>query len=232
MNKRVKQVIIILLLIFLLYIVYFIISDSVRVSQLNAVEGNSDFPTSDVFNIKENNITAQSVIYNKGDLIEYDFCIDSLYIIHIVKIGKIRDDINFWNLIKFIPKDKSSINKSFNLVSIPPLLPTDYVDFLSFYDVNLLPHMDVENINIYLNGEMISKDTITDYVLSYSIKASSISYSFNSFERENMKSISKHSSNPTISKLVFYKSIDGNLYIMNISTNNENTINIANLLKL
>lgn len=230
-SKTIKQILGIIGIIFLIYLLCFLIITFKAISQLRAVKGSEGFPVTTLFNIKENRITDHSTIYNKDEAIEYYCCIDSLYLVHVVRIGKI-DDVIFPDKINFSSKEDFPFGKqSFFNSTIPPALSPIYLDFLSSYDVRLLPLTDIEKIDLYINGEMLKNDTITYHILSYSIKATSISYSFNDSNKEDMNSMSKYNPDPPVSKLIFYRTSDAMLYIINISQNDKSEPDITNILR-
>jgi hypothetical protein len=227
--------------VFVMYLLYKTITHFVIASQLEAVEGNPDFPTTELLSITEDRITAQSVIYNKKKLVEYYCCIDSFYSLNVVKVGTIQDSSNFFKSIHFVTKEQFPVdNTSSYFKGILPFQSYHFTDFISSYDVRLLPNLDVKSINILLDGQLLKQDTLTNHVLSYAIQTSFVSFEFNHSHERSMSSSSFHSLQNDlgkhialpISKLVFYRTADNILYIMNISTVDDSEPDISNILKV
>lgn len=230
-SKRIKYIGLIVFIIVVAYLFYVIVEYFITISQLKAMEGNQDFPTTELFDVSENRITNQVVIYNNQEIIEYFCCIDSFYLIDVVKIGTMKSSSDFLNSIHFLNKFPFE-KQSSKLVSIPPPLDIHFWDFSSLYDIKKFPIIDVENINIYIEEELLKQDTLTNCILASSIKASFVSFEFNNSNAENMRSISKKGVNPNVSKLILYKSEDNILYVILISTIDGSNPEITSILKL
>lgn len=230
-SKRIKYIGLIVFIIVVAYLFYVIVEYFITISQLKAMEGNQDFPTTELFDVSENRITNQVVIYNNQEIIEYFCCIDSFYLIDVVKIGTMKSSSDFLNSIHFLNKFPFE-KQSSKLVSIPPPLDINFWDFSSLYDIKKFPIIDVENINIYIEEKLLKQDTLTNCILVSSIKASFVSFEFNNSNAENMRSISKKGVNPNVSKLILYKSEDNTLYVVLISTIDGSNPDITSILKL
>jgi hypothetical protein len=178
----------------------------------------SEFDISTVLNISPNRLTHIFETYNKGKFIEYDAVIDSLYCITIIKVGE-RANNRLFDSIKFDRVLFSSDEGWFNNNRATAFTTVGFsANYVSWYNVLLLPLEQIDDISVWISGKVVDKDTTIDNTISYSLISYSIAFSFNRRNLDDLDFTHISLSEPTLSNLAFTIDKEQNCYIMHIST--------------
>ena len=203
------------------YILFFFIYTSIAMSKLKTINGKSVFDVTVILDIPKDKITMESETYNKKEFIEYDCIIDSTYYITIVKVGKISNT-KLQNCLRFANQPIPSRENWFNYDLMSPApFPLDgfTTPYFAIFNVFTLPLKEIDKINVFVNGKIISKEYINDNMVSYFVEScSSTTFSFNNINKFDMEFIYAEISNPLPANIFFTIDADKNLYIGCAST--------------
>ncbi|MBO4543321.1 MAG: hypothetical protein J5725_09100 [Bacteroidales bacterium] len=202
------------------YILFFFIYTSIAMSKLKTINGKSVFDVTAILDISKDRITMESETYNKKEFIEYDCIIDSTYYITIVKGGKISNT-KLQNCLRFANQPIPSRENRFNYdLTSPAPFPLDgfTTPYFAIFNVFTLPLKEIDKINVFVNGKIISKEYINDNMVSYFVESRSTTFSFNNINKFDMEFIYAEISDPLPANIFFTIDADKNLYIGCAST--------------
>lgn len=206
------------------YLLFFLIYSSISRNRLNTIEGKSKFDITTILSISKDRITTENETFNKGEFIEYDCLIDSIYCISIVKVGKINnikllDSLYFEN--QPFPSREGWFN--YDITTPHPMANMIPINYIPWYNAALLPFKNIKNINIFIDGEIKKKEWLNTTTLSYSLVMSHVCVSFNSINKMDLEFSSVGVKQPSLSNIFFTMDKSFNLYIGCISTNKGNS---------
>jgi hypothetical protein len=202
------------------YLLFFFINAYITRSRLNTIDGKSNFDITSILDISKDRITAESETYNKEEFVEYDCRIDSIYSITIVKVGEVANT-KLENILSFSNKRFPVRDGWFvyNVTTAHPMATMFLTNYWFYYNVFLLPMKEkVNKVNIYVQGEIFEKEMINNSTLSYSVKDTSVQFSFNDINKADMYLSQFGTRKPPLSNMFFSMDKDNNLYIGCVST--------------
>jgi hypothetical protein len=215
-TSNIIRLLILSMVVFLLFRIFYLLFINYRIKKH---EGTSVFEITSIVPISVNRITEAVEFYNKDKFIEYDCLIDSIIHIHVIKVGD-HFDGNISEVFSFTKKGIPEHNDWFEYqMKMPP--PSYFCQILNQYcssfNVFTLPMNRIETICAYVNGKEIHLIDKSETNLYYSIRAQSISYSFNHETQADLIT-SLFGNDPPISYLMVCIDKEKRVYVVNISS--------------
>jgi len=220
MNRRTYLNTIKILAVFIVaYIVYVLIVGHINMNKLSAIENSFVFQLDSIVNISKDRITQEYTIYNEDKLLAFDCIIDSSYFLSLVKIGRLDGTFDTGLIFvndQFI-EEKAGWFKQDRVYAVTPNMMRYFVPY---YNVSTLPMIKVSNVEMYVDGDILSEPYINKNMIIYSVKALSASFSFNKFQKWDLIYAYAYSNidNPSLTNILFCHDMDNNLYIGTFST--------------